>query len=83
MIVVGIFVLLGYYLNVEVNIPFVVALLTILGYSVNDTIVVFDRIREKMKRGEEGSFEALSDARRSRKPWADRLPIRLRLSLCF
>ena len=50
MIVVGIFVLLGYYLNVEVNIPFVVALLTILGYSVNDTIVVFDRIRENLIR---------------------------------
>jgi preprotein translocase subunit SecF len=47
-IVMGIFVLLGYYLGVEVNIPFVVALLTILGYSVNDTIVVFDRVRENL-----------------------------------
>jgi len=49
-IVIGLFVLLGYYLNVEVNIPFIVALLTILGYSVNDTIVVFDRIRENLIR---------------------------------
>ncbi len=47
-IVMGVFVLLGYYLGVEANIPFVVALLTILGYSVNDTIVVFDRIRENL-----------------------------------
>ncbi|MBT4121146.1 MAG: protein translocase subunit SecF [Candidatus Magasanikbacteria bacterium] len=44
----GIFVLLGKYLNVEIGIPFVVALLTILGYSVNDTIVVFDRVRENL-----------------------------------
>lgn len=48
MITVGVFVLLGHYFNVEVNIPFIVALLTILGYSVNDTIVVFDRIRENL-----------------------------------
>lgn len=48
MITIGVFVLLGHYLGVEVNIPFVVALLTILGYSVNDTIVVFDRIRENL-----------------------------------
>ncbi|MBT7929684.1 protein translocase subunit SecF [Candidatus Peregrinibacteria bacterium] len=47
-IVIGVFVLLGYFFGVEVNIPFVVALLTILGYSVNDTIVVFDRIRENL-----------------------------------
>ncbi len=47
-ITMGIFVLLGKYLNVEIGIPFVVALLTILGYSVNDTIVVFDRVRENL-----------------------------------
>lgn len=51
-ITMGVFALLGRYMGVEIDIPFVVALLTILGYSVNDTIVVFDRIREKlMKRG--------------------------------
>ena len=51
-ITVGVFVLLGKFLGVEIDIPFVVALLTIVGYSVNDTIVVFDRIREKLlKRG--------------------------------
>lgn len=83
LVVVGLFSLFGHFWGVEVDTLFVTAFLTTMSFSVHDTIVVFDRIREKMKRGEEGSFEALSDARRSRKPWADRLPIRLRLSLCF
>lgn len=47
-VVIGIFVLLGWYYNIEVGIPFIAALLTILGYSVNDTIVVFDRVRENL-----------------------------------
>jgi preprotein translocase subunit SecF len=44
-ITLGIFAILGR----EVNTPFVAALLTIVGYSINDTIVIFDRIRENMK----------------------------------
>jgi len=56
LIVVGIFVVLGHFLNYEINTPFVAALLTILGYSVNDTIVIFDRIRENLPRSEE-NFE--------------------------
>lgn len=44
-ITVGIFAILGK----EINTPFVAALLTIVGYSINDTIVIFDRIRENMK----------------------------------
>ena len=55
-ITMGVFVLLGHFLVVEVGIPFVVAMLTILGYSVNDTIVVFDRIREKLMRKEYKNF---------------------------
>lgn len=47
-ITMAVFAILGKYLGVEVDIPFVVALLTILGYSVNDTIVVFDRVRENL-----------------------------------
>ena len=47
-LVLGIFALLGRFMNVEIGIPFVVALLTILGYSVNDSIVVFDRVRENL-----------------------------------
>ncbi|CAH1204311.1 Protein translocase subunit SecDF [Paenibacillus plantiphilus] len=36
-------------LRLEVNLPFIVAILTIIGYSINDTIVIFDRIRENMR----------------------------------
>ncbi len=49
-IVIGLFVILGHYYDVEVGIPFIAALLTILGYSVNDTIVVYDRVRENLMR---------------------------------
>ena len=52
-ITVGVFVILGKFFGIEVNTPFVVAILTVLGYSVNDTIVVFDRIRENLPRSEE------------------------------
>ena len=48
-IVFGIFSWLGVIYSVEVNSLFAVALLTIAGYSVNDTVVIFDRIRENMK----------------------------------
>lgn len=54
---VGIFAVLGKFLGVEVGISFVAALLTILGYSVHDTIVVFDRIRENLFRAGWSDFE--------------------------
>ena len=47
-IVVGIFAILGEVLQTEVNTMFLIALLTVIGYSVNDTIVVFDKIRENV-----------------------------------
>ena len=47
LIVCGVFSWLGYFYNVEINSLFAVSLLTIAGYSVNNTVVVFDRIREK------------------------------------
>lgn len=50
LVVVGIFSLLGYFFHVEVDSLFVTALLTIIGFSVHDTIVVFDRIRENLRR---------------------------------
>src|SRR3989344_4309078 len=49
-ITTGVFAVLGVVYGVEINAPFVAAILTILGYSVNDTIVVFDRTRENLKR---------------------------------
>jgi preprotein translocase subunit SecF len=58
-IVVGIFALLGRFLGLEVGLPFVAALLTILGYSVNDSIVVFDRIRENLGRVAKTNFEGI------------------------
>ncbi len=51
-ITLGAFAFLGHQYGVEVNIPFIAALLTILGYSVNDTIVIFDRIRENLNKAE-------------------------------
>ncbi len=48
-IVVGVFSLLGTYKGVEIDGLFVTALLTVLGFSVHDTIVVFDRIRENLR----------------------------------
>ena len=48
LIVIGIFAILGYAIDLEVNTMFLIALLTVIGYSVNDTIVVFDRLRENV-----------------------------------
>ena len=45
LIVVGIFALLGFFLDYEINTMFIIAFLTVLGYSVNDSIVVLDRLR--------------------------------------
>lgn len=52
-ITLGVFAVLGRYFGYEVNTPFVAAALTVLGYSVHDTIVVFDRIRENLPRSED------------------------------
>jgi len=57
LIPVGIFALLGRYLNIEIDISFVAALLTVLGFSVHDTIVVFDRVRENLLKRSSLSFE--------------------------
>src|SRR5207247_10013973 len=48
-VVLGIFAILGFFLKVEVDSLFVTAVLTIIGFSVHDTIVVFDRIREHLR----------------------------------
>lgn len=49
-------------LQIPVNSSFIAAMLTILGYSINDTIVVFDRIRENRKIGKYKDFTTLADA---------------------
>ncbi len=48
LVVVGVFAILGKFMNVEIDTLFVTALLTVIGFSVHDTIVVFDRIRENL-----------------------------------
>ncbi len=49
-VILGVFSILGRVINLEVNSMFIVGLLIVAGYSVNDTIVVFDRIRENVSR---------------------------------
>ncbi len=57
LVVVGIFSLLGHFYKVEVDSLFITALLTIMGFSVHDTIVVFDRIRENLRKMAGEDFE--------------------------
>lgn len=54
----GIFSVLGHYFGVEIDLLFVTGLLTILGFSVHDTIVVFDRIRENLRKGVGDNFQS-------------------------
>jgi preprotein translocase subunit SecF len=51
-ITVGIFAVLGKFFNVEINTAFVAAVLTVIGYSVHDSIVVFDRVRENLPKSD-------------------------------
>ncbi len=57
LVVVGVFSILGHFLNVEVDALFVTALLTVIGFSVHDTIVVFDRVRENLRKMIKTPFE--------------------------
>jgi preprotein translocase subunit SecF len=61
LVVIGSFALLGHFFGVEVDTLFVTAVLTTMSFSVHDTIVVFDRIREMTKKGERGTLEELAD----------------------
>jgi len=55
---VGLFALLGKFFGVEIGTPFIAAVLTIMGYSINDTIVVLDRVRENLQKTT-GTFEEI------------------------
>lgn len=57
LIPLGIFSILGKFYSVEITIPIIAALLTILGFSVHDTIIIFDRIRENILKRSFMSFE--------------------------
>lgn len=56
MIPIGVFSVLGHFYGVEVGTPFIAAILTVLGYSITDCIVVMDRVRENLQK-RSGSFE--------------------------
>ena len=58
----GVFAFLGKFYDVEITSVFVAAILTIAGYSINDTIVVFDRVRENLRRHTHDEFTALVGA---------------------
>jgi preprotein translocase subunit SecF len=58
-VVVGTFAILGTFLNVEIDALFVTAMLTVIGFSVHDTIVVFDRVRENKARHAGEPFDAV------------------------
>ncbi|OGZ70777.1 MAG: protein-export membrane protein SecF [Candidatus Staskawiczbacteria bacterium RIFCSPHIGHO2_12_FULL_38_11] len=62
LIPLGVFSVLGKFYNVEITIPIVAALLTIIGFSVHDTIVIFDRLRENILRKGLGQFNETVDA---------------------
>jgi len=61
LIVLGIFSFLGHFIGVEVDTLFVTAVLTILSFSIHDTVVVYDRIRESIKKYPKAAFENLAD----------------------
>jgi preprotein translocase subunit SecF len=61
LLVVGIFSILGWLFNIEIDALFVTAVLTTIGFSVHDTIVVFDRVRENLRR-KRGNFEEVVNA---------------------
>lgn len=56
---VGVFTFLGHYYGTEMDLLFITGLLAILGYSVHDTIVVFDRVRENLHTGKNEPFEEI------------------------
>jgi preprotein translocase subunit SecF len=59
MVVLGIFSILGVLFKVQVDALFVTAILTVIGFSVHDTIVVFDRIRENLAKQSDPTFEGI------------------------
>jgi len=59
LLIIGVFSLLGRFAGVEVDALFITAVLTIMGFSVHDTIVVFDRIRDNLRRSHNTTFHTI------------------------
>ncbi len=62
LVLLGVFSLLGHFAGVEVDVLFVTALLTTMSFSIHDTIVVYDRIRELSRKHPRSDFELLANA---------------------
>ena len=62
LVVLGIFSILGWLVGLQIDALFITALLTVVGFSVHDTIVVFDRIRENMQRRTSETFDQVVNA---------------------
>ncbi len=62
LLLLGVFSLLGHFFGVEIDALFVTAVLTVIGFSVHDTIVVFDRVRENLRREKKPFAEIVNDS---------------------
>jgi len=62
LVVLGLWAIFGHFFDFKVDSLFLTAVLTVIGFSVHDTIVVFDRIRENMRRRTSESFEQITNA---------------------
>lgn len=61
LIPIGVWAVLGRYFGYEITIPIITGLLTVFGYSINDTVVVFDRIRENLSKERGADFASIID----------------------
>ena len=59
LVVTGVFAIMGVLLGWEINLMFITGVLAVIGYSINNTVVVFDRIRENLSKGVSRDFEAV------------------------
>ncbi|HEY82123.1 MAG TPA: protein translocase subunit SecF [Dehalococcoidia bacterium] len=59
MVALGVFSILGGILNWQINLMFITGILAVIGYSVNNTVVIFDRIRENLGQEERADFETV------------------------
>ncbi len=62
LLVLGVFAILGHFYGITIDSLFVTAILTVIGFSVHDTIVVYDRIRENLRRYNKGFEEVVNDS---------------------
>ena len=61
LIIIGLFAILGHFLHVEVDSMFITAILTVIGFSIHDTIVIYDRIRENLKKTNNDNLDQIAN----------------------